>query len=83
MTASQSNCSPNGATIPSTCVSTSIENLTNSLLDKMTGEMTQSAQSMFSYAFKQNSTLIYVSIVFIAGSLILYLYLIIKRSLKN
>lgn len=83
MTASQSNCSPNGATIPSTCVSTSIENLTNSLLDKMTGEMTQSAQSMFSYAFKQNSTLIYGSIVFIAGSLILYLYLIIKRSLKN
>lgn len=75
MVATQSNCGQDN-----TCVSTNIDNITNSLMGGLQDFITTSFESQFTYAFEQNKTLIIYAGVFIVGTLLIYFYLLFKRA---
>lgn len=75
MLSTQTNCGQNN-----TCVSTNINNVTNTLMQSLQDSVTTQFQSMFTYAFKQNQTLIIYAVIFVVGTLFLYFYLLFKKA---
>ena len=74
MTASQTNCGDG------TCISTNINTITNSLMNSLQSSISSQITKMFTYAYEQNKTLIFGTIIFIVFFIFLYIYLIFKRA---
>jgi hypothetical protein len=82
MSASQANCA-DGSTAQLSCVDGSISDITNSLLSVAFKGISSTSSSLLSYAFNQNKTLIFVLIGVVVVSTVLYLYLLINKSLNK
>lgn len=77
MSASQENCG-NG-----NCVIDSIDSITNSLMSKLTNNVSSQISGMFSYAFNKNKNLIIGASIFIAVTLMLWFFLLFKKALMK
>tara|TARA_B110000908_G_scaffold168744_2_gene224326 strand:- start:35 stop:979 length:945 start_codon:yes stop_codon:yes gene_type:complete len=75
MTASQQDCGQSG-----TCTVTNINDLTNNLMASLTKNISEQFTGMFSYAFKQNKTLIIAAGVFITLTMFLWFFLLFKKA---
>ena len=82
MNASQQNCSGTDPNAGLVCVDNQISDITNQLMTSAIKSM-QYGTSILSYTYQQNKTLIWLLIGLFTGSLILYLYLVIRKSLKK
>ena len=83
MNASQTNCSDSGNYSDAKCIDNSISNITNTLLSRAFTNITNVSTSLFGYAFQQNKKLIFVVLGFLALSLFIFVFLLIKRALKK
>jgi hypothetical protein len=75
LTALESNCGKND------CPVKNINDITNSFISTLTSNINTGFKSSFALAYEQNKYLIWGSILFLIVILLLYFYLLIKRSL--
>ena len=83
MNASQTNCSDSGNYSDAQCINNSISDITNTLLTNAFNNIANVSTSLLGYAYQQNKTLIFVILGFLALSLFIFVFLLIKRTLKK